>query len=246
MIYLRSRSTFHQCSHLPGVCPSVPSTIIMIGTSVVDYIHIQFWIILLSSVVPLSVSYLGYDSIRRVLAALTWTKLPLVPLPWSLRIYALAEVIFHFVVYVPLQRYLQRAAIHPPSTSREEREKLFALCNDSVADPEQYLSKWFMGAPITTIKREDLKGFFKWAFFNSDDIEMPGNEMELEGYCQRMEASLGRSIPPGRSGVRCLRTTLDTVPMSHRSLLWYGVSKVGPTPSSPTDTLIRPSSSSTI
>lgn len=80
-----------------------------------------------------------------------------------------------------------------------------------------------MGADIREIRRDNVKEFFLWAFFNRGGV--PGDDdEELEGYIMILERQLGREIPEGRGNARCLRLTLDEVVMSHRSLIWYCVS----------------------
>ncbi|KAI0997061.1 hypothetical protein K3495_g11127 [Podosphaera aphanis] len=85
---------------------------------------------------------------------------------------------------------------------------------------EGYLRGWFLGADLKDIKRENVKEFMLWAFFNRDGP--PGNDDdELEEYVQEIENYLGRPIEKGRGKAVALRLTLDKVKMLHRSLLWY-------------------------
>ncbi|TVY36890.1 hypothetical protein LSUB1_G005593 [Lachnellula subtilissima] len=102
-------------------------------------------------------------------------------------------------------------------------ETLFFLCvalptcNDNIPDPEAYLRKWFLGAPLSEIKRENLKEFLLWAFFNRGGP--PGeDDEELEEYVSATEKLLGKPIEEGTGDAKCLRTTLDRVGMLHRSL----------------------------
>ncbi|GAM85495.1 hypothetical protein ANO11243_035020 [Dothideomycetidae sp. 11243] len=87
-------------------------------------------------------------------------------------------------------------------------------------DPEEHLSKWFLGSPVSDIKRENLKEWLRWAFLNTDQID-PQYEDELEGYIDRLEVALGRPIEPGRGKAKPIRLNFDEVNMLHRSLLWY-------------------------
>ncbi len=125
-------------------------------------------------------------------------------------------------MFVPYRLYLQREARHPPAPTREEREELFRLCNENIDDPDAYLQKWFLGADPKEIKRENVKEFFLWAFFNRGGP--PGDDdEELEEYVIATEKLLGRPIEEGRGNAKCLRLTLDRVDMLHRSLVWYWV-----------------------
>jgi len=80
-----------------------------------------------------------------------------------------------------------------------------------------------LGAELEDIKRENLKEFFLWAFFNRGGPPGDDNE-ELEEYVAATEKLLGKPIEVGRGNAKCLRLTLDRVDMLHRSLTWYCVS----------------------
>jgi hypothetical protein len=84
-----------------------------------------------------------------------------------------------------------------------------------------------LGAPPEEIKRENVKDFFLWAFFNRGGPPGDDNE-ELEEYIGRTEELLDRKIEPGRGKAQPLRLTLDRVSMLHRSLTWYFVSFLPP------------------
>lgn len=136
---------------------------------------------------------------------------------------AVTETLFYLLVYLPHRVHLQRAAVHPLPPTREERKELFYLCNENIPDPEEYLQRWFLGAPSREIKRENMKEFFLWAFFNRGGP--PGDDdEELDDYVVATEQLLGRPIEEGRGSAECLRLTIDRVDMLHRSLAWYFVS----------------------
>lgn len=97
---------------------------------------------------------------------------------------------------------------------------LFDRCLDSTQDHEEYLSKWFLNAPVSAIKRENVKEFLRWAFL-STDVTDPSYDDELESYVKKLEGRMGTNIPPGRAEVKCLRLSLDKVNALHRSLIWY-------------------------
>ena len=97
---------------------------------------------------------------------------------------------------------------------------MFARCNQTIKDPEEYLHKWFLDSRLEEIKRENLKEFFLWAFFNRDGP--PGDDDgELEEYVAATEKLLGRRFADGRGKAVCLRLTIDEVKMLRRSILWY-------------------------
>jgi hypothetical protein len=192
----------------------------MIGTSLLEYIFIRGCIIGLQSVAPLSIIYCSAWLLSHL------TKLPLptaidIPLPFKL--WTLAEVIFYGCVNLIYREKLQYEALHPAAPARHERKELFDRCNQSIPDIDAYLEKWFLGASKDEIKRDNVKEFFLWAFFNRDGP--PGeDDDELEEYVAATEALHGRNIQEGRGNAVCLRLTIDGVSMSHRSMLWYFVS----------------------
>lgn len=187
----------------------------MIGTTVWDYLHIKWWIIFLSTVTPLSACYclvlLSYYAIGT----------SFIPrLPWPIEIWAIAEVLFYLLIHLPYKLHLQHEANHPPAPSRQERRALFARCNGTIDDPEDYLRKWFLEAPLSEIRKDNVKEFFLWAFFNRDGD--PGeDDEELEEYIAATENLLGKRFENGRGNAVCLRLTLDEVKVLRRSILWY-------------------------
>ena len=183
----------------------------MIGDSPLEYVFIRLCIYFLHYIAPLSILYCTVSLLLKPSAY---------RIPWWLEVCTLAETLFYFIVYLPRRYSLQSAAVYPTIPSRDTRRDLFQLCHESVPDPQQYLSKWFKCAPMSQIKRENVKEFFCWAFFNREQYGTEDNE-ELEEYVDRMERLLGRSLEPGRGSATSLRLTVDSVDMLHRSLTWY-------------------------
>jgi pimeloyl-ACP methyl ester carboxylesterase len=189
----------------------------MIGTTIWDYIHIKWWIVFLSAITPLSTCYCSWVLLKFIVGFDLNAGLRL---PWPLELWTLAEVAFYFFVHVPYRKHLQHPAKHPPASSREKRQKLFQHCQETIEKPESYLRKWFLGSPLEDIKKDNLKEFYLWAFFNRGGD--PGqDDEELEHYIAATEEWLGRRFEDGRGNAVCLRLTLDEVKMLHRSLLWY-------------------------
>jgi hypothetical protein len=188
----------------------------MIGISSAEYWFIRFCIVGLHSVAPLSILYCIFLISQHGLKATTYR------FPLLVEIVAVAECLFYLLVYLPYRYHLQREAVHPTSPTRAERNALFQLCNENISDPEAYIQKWFLGADKAEIKKENIKTFFLWAFFNRGGA--PGeDEEELEEYISATEELLGRPIEDGRGNAQALRLTLDRVEMLHRSLVWYCV-----------------------
>ena len=186
----------------------------MIGTTIWDYIFIRSCIFFLHWITPLSILY--------CLAIYLVRPSPF-HVSWALEACVAFETAFYFLVYLPRKYYLQTAATHPIPVSREHRRLLFQRCHENIPDPERYLSKWFLNAPLSEIKRDNVKDFFLWAFFNTGEHD-PVDDEELDEYVGEMEKLLERKIEPGRGSASCMRLTVDKVDMLHRSLTWYMVS----------------------
>lgn len=184
----------------------------MIGTTTPEYVFIRASIACLRAITPLSILYCGFCVVDP----------PRSTFPRVLAAWAAVETAFYFLVYLPRRRYLQRPARHPTLLSREHRQLLFQRCYQTIPNPEQYLTNWFLGSPLSEIKRENIKDFFRWAFLNTGDFDASDNE-ELERYVGGVEELLGRQIEPGRGRAACLRLTIDRVDMMHRSFAWYMV-----------------------
>ncbi|KAJ9607451.1 hypothetical protein H2200_008524 [Cladophialophora chaetospira] len=182
----------------------------MIGNSNAEYIWVVFWVVVLHSIGPISVAY-----------CLSSPFLPhYLQLPRYLRYWALAETAFYILTYLYQKYHLERPALHPLLTSKEERNRLFDLCLNTTHDHAHYLSKWFMDKDVSAIKRENVKEFFQWAFLNTDVID-PIHDEELDDYVKKLEARMGTEFEHGRTDVKSLRLTLDKVNALHRSLIWY-------------------------
>jgi hypothetical protein len=185
----------------------------MIGTSFHDYVFIRLCVTVLHWIAPLSILNCIISFIY--------------PAPFHvsrmLQVWTILETTFYLFVYHPRRLYLQRAATHPTPICRKHRRILFQRCHESIPDPEQYLSKWFMDAPASEIKWENVKEFFRWAFLNTG-VPNTVDDEELDEYVVEMEKLLRRKIEPGRGNAKCLRLTLEKVDMLHRSLTWYLVS----------------------
>ncbi|KAL9010100.1 MAG: hypothetical protein Q9173_004930 [Seirophora scorigena] len=141
-------------------------------------------------------------------------------IPIVILIYAVLEIVFLLFVFLPRYFLLQSEGLHPPPPSKDERQRLFRLCIESISDPERYLSKWFKGAHPSEIRRENIKQFFCWAFLNKRDYGLL-EDQELEDYTDQLQALLGRELPSGKGDAVALRLTLDKVQMLYRPLIWY-------------------------
>ena len=143
-------------------------------------------------------------------------------LPFSLETWLALEIAFYLLVYLPQLRTLQRPVIHPATYSFEDRQQLYQRCAKTITDPEAYLIKWCNMAPLSEIKRENVKEFFAWALLNKADWTAD-EDLELDMYANGIERSLGRKLEKGKGTAVPLRLTLDGIHMLHRPLLWYMV-----------------------
>jgi hypothetical protein len=151
-------------------------------------------------------------------------------LAWSI-----IETLFWVGVFIPRKRALQAAAQHPPTLNKEERKELFWKCWDKIPHPEYFLSRWFLGAQPSEVRRDNVREFYEWALMNrggetQDDKakrmqehpeECREEEEELDSYVDAIETLLGRKLEPGLGSAKCMRLTVDSVNMSHRPVLWY-------------------------
>ena len=133
-----------------------------------------------------------------------------------------SEASFFLAVYLPLKSWLQKPAAHPQPPSEPARRVLMQRCFENITDPNLFLSKWFLDAPPSEIKQENVKEFFAWSSMNKkyEDIS-EAEDAELDIYAHELEGKLSRRFPPGRGKACSLRGTLDDVPMQHRPLAWY-------------------------
>ncbi|EXJ89966.1 hypothetical protein A1O3_03033 [Capronia epimyces CBS 606.96] len=182
----------------------------MIGTSPLEYAWVVTWVVILHSIGPLCV---GYSIIARFLPGYLRV--------WKyLEYWAAIETVFYVLTYAYRKYYLESPAVHPPPLVQEERSQLFRRCFETAQDLTAFFSVWFLGAPITAIKRENIKEWLRWAFFNTATAD-PAYDDELETYVKQLETKLGTRFEPGRADVRSIRLTLDKVDALHRSLTWY-------------------------
>lgn len=176
------------------------------------YIKIRGWATALNAIAPLCITYCALIAILQP----AWRA------PYHLGYWAFTEAAFYFLTYLYRTIYLQRPAWHPELPSAEERRKLFDQCLDSTQDHAAYISRWFLGADVQDIKRENIKEFFRWAFL-SLHYHDPSYDEEVEQYLVDFEDRSGLRFEAGRSDVKSLRLTSDPVRALHRSLTWYSV-----------------------
>ncbi|KAE8391688.1 hypothetical protein BDV23DRAFT_171463 [Aspergillus alliaceus] len=186
----------------------------MIGKSTSAYIFIRFIILCLRSVIFISLSYSMWLVFSPCLAVFHPVHVPL-----PIDIYLRAEAAFLILFFVPYRYFLQHSAYHVKPLPLIERRHLFNCCMSNVTEPEVYLQRWFNNAKREEIKRDNLKDFFRWAFFN--DNQTDGQTEEIEIYTAQMEKLLKRELPLGKGSAEHMGRKVSRGHCSHRSILWY-------------------------
>ncbi|KAK3346617.1 hypothetical protein B0T25DRAFT_282291 [Lasiosphaeria hispida] len=170
------------------------------------------------------------------------TALPFIHTLTALLIF---EGVYAASIYLPHKARLRTLAKYPPPLTRTARAELFERCVVNVSDWERYLGLWFLCAPAVEIKRDNVRDFLLWAFFDrdapsastedhdndktplvqaaEDDAEASALEQEVETFLARTEALQGRKFAPGRGSAVPLRLTIDAIPTVYRSVIWYAI-----------------------
>ncbi|KAH7140100.1 hypothetical protein B0J13DRAFT_61299 [Dactylonectria estremocensis] len=194
----------------------------MIGTSFPEWIFIRL-AILLFQYTPFV-----YVAAIIILSAIYKSAVSSFIVTWVLSAALLAEALFYLLVYRPYLVRLKQHARHPAPLSSTERRALFERCMINISSIELYLQGWFLGAHPDDIRRENVREFLLWAFFEqgheatsiSDGI-IEATSQELDELILMIEQKMGRSFKEGYGNAQSLRLTLDNVESSYRSLLWY-------------------------
>jgi hypothetical protein len=148
--------------------------------------------------------------------------------PYAIHVWLTTEAVFVATVFMPLKYALHRSPVCNRSIPAEYRERLFRACNANVPNVEKYLNRWLMVSEADCIKRDNVKDFIRWAFFEPGYTREQDrqNEEEIETYTTETEKLIGRKLSPGRLDVKGLGQLLNEAGGSHRSLLWYTVSYI--------------------
>ncbi|KZT10375.1 uncharacterized protein LAESUDRAFT_810033 [Laetiporus sulphureus 93-53] len=178
-----------------------------------DYIVIRALITSLQLVVPLSIAHTLFSFYAGHWIYSKW-------LGW----YALVEVAFYAVVYLPRRRLLQKPAVLPPIPSHEERRILFNKCLPYLCKAKA-AKGWFLtlDKPHPYISRKQLVDVLLLHVFNArrEDLRPEWKE-ELEDYIARVEATVGHKFEDKpNAGQKCMMVMLDGVRVLHRPFLWY-------------------------
>lgn len=169
------------------------------------------------AIAPLSIAYCIYGTLI-ICGVSSFPRLPQV-----LELWLSAEVLFYFLVFLPMSTAVHGIAMEVAITDRRERRQLFNKCITTITDPVRYVSLWHRGAPIESIGRENVKEWICWAFMDRSNWGSNEDE-ELEEYVDALERLFpdGMKFRKGRvRGINTLRFSLDPVNLTHKPLLFY-------------------------
>jgi pimeloyl-ACP methyl ester carboxylesterase len=188
----------------------------MIGTSLPEYVFIRISICLLQYTTPICLLYLlTLISIEGTRGALYWTSKVAIG-------YSIIDVLYAVFIFYPYNRRLKQTAEHPPLLPHAERRALLIRCLDNVPDLASYLRTWFLGADKSEIRKDNVREFISWAFFDRHQGNETAAELEeLDEYVVEIENRLGYQLQPGRGKAKSLRLTLDEIEVRYRSVVWY-------------------------
>ena len=188
----------------------------MIGTSVYQLIFIRTCIFLLqygTLLVLLALSLLVLCCGRAALSHL-FGKIALG--------YCILDLLYASFIYLPYSLRLKQEAQHPPGMVPAERRALFMRCVDHVPDLDRYIRMWFLGSDKTEIKRENVRDFLLWAFFDcAPGYQTEADNSQVEEFIRVIEVRGGREFTEGRGQAQSLRLTLDAIEIRYRSFVWF-------------------------
>ncbi|KAF8343122.1 uncharacterized protein EI90DRAFT_3115609 [Cantharellus anzutake] len=199
----------------------------MIGDSRPEYILVRSGIFLLRSITPVCFAgFIGgcavfFQHLLRSEASIPATLGAIIrrhPGYFGLWCYAALESAFFIFVYLPRKKQIQKPAVLPAESSPQERRLLFEQCLATITDTESFLRGWFHGAPIDSLKRDNI---VEWATYAVSASDVATSE-EMDYYVNLVEAKLGRSFEEGRNeDIKCMRPIIDKVKVVHRPLIYY-------------------------
>lgn len=149
-----------------------------------------------------------------------------IALPFSIfvEVYGAIEILWYLLWFLPFKHRLQRPGATPSRMTREERKELFTKGMSTAPDLEAYVRGWFDKAHMEDIRRDNLKEWLLWSLFGRDG-GFGDDAPELDEYIEELEERMGVTFKKGRGDAKALRLSFDPIKMTHRSLLFYSVSR---------------------
>ncbi|KAK7914978.1 alpha beta hydrolase fold family protein [Apiospora marii] len=188
----------------------------MIGNSLGELLFIRLCILLLQYGTPILLAGLATATALGGWDALTH------PASEIAIGYVLLDALYFLLIWLPWNRRLRDEVDHQPALSHADRRALFLRCEAHVPDFDRYLRLWFLGADPSEIRRDNVRDFVLWAFFDRrPGAESDDEAAEAEDFLDRIEGRLGRELPAGRGRAQGLRLTFDDIEARYRSFVWY-------------------------
>ncbi len=106
----------------------------------------------------------------------------------------------------------------------DNRRRLFAECLASMERPQEFVTNWFGdGVSMDDICRGNFEDFVSWSIFYKDASALsPAEYVEMEGYVDQFEKSVGHPLKDGHNGaIKCYKFTFEPVESIHRPLCYY-------------------------
>lgn len=188
----------------------------MIGTTLHEYVFIKVCIFVLQYATPLCLGALALLCARFGLGTFA------LPISSFLIAYSALDALYYLFIWVPHNKQLKNEARHPPPPSPRDRRVLFDKVINHITDFERYLGGWFLGADVRDVKRDNVRDFVLWAFFDTaPETATEQDILDASDYVDVFERKLGRKLEPGRGNARGLRLTLDAVETRYRTFSWF-------------------------
>ncbi|KAL1923426.1 uncharacterized protein VTP21DRAFT_8406 [Calcarisporiella thermophila] len=137
-----------------------------------------------------------------------------------------AECAFSVYYYRTSKRLQHR--VLPPSLSPQEMNRIFFECCSHATEITATLSLWFNGAHVNDLRKENIREYLGWAFYDKYLDELTVQEVQTtEGMIRILEQKIGSKLENGyNSNVNCMRMTLDPFTSLSRPLVVYGIVSV--------------------
>ncbi|KXH27708.1 hypothetical protein CNYM01_14064 [Colletotrichum nymphaeae SA-01] len=201
----------------------------MLGKSFYEYVVVRMCVVLLQHPVAFYIAGLAtcliggnFGRSRACWGTATFIVLSLMSI----------ESAYALFIWRPYTKRLKEPARHPALSSTAERRALFDRCMATIPSFDHYLCMWFLGAELSEIRRDNIREFLLWAFF---DVELRSNKdkhtsrdyedysTEVDQYIAHIEFLWGRPFESGRGRAKCLRLTIDSIETKYRTVWWYAI-----------------------
>ncbi|ORZ37476.1 hypothetical protein BCR44DRAFT_1430294 [Catenaria anguillulae PL171] len=146
---------------------------------------------------------------------------------------SILELAFSVFLVIPhlarLNKFYDQPTMFPASTfNRKARwSSLRQLPYSTMPHIGLFWQGWFKGSAPCDIKRDNVKEWLAWAFFNVRMADVERREevkIELEEMVKYIETETGAQVPPGyNTEVECMRVGLDQKRVAWRGGIYYAL-----------------------